>query len=216
MHIKYRSLPYLLFTMATELETDIQSEAGKCSKKRRKRNRFIKQGYHRSERDDARRVAARTFLLGIPLDNQTQYNFSPSESFQSQLESQNTLLTQGPPPHNVTIDVIQRTPANHDILGSPKYSHKKLSPIHLSHSLGLEYSPPDRVFYEPNDSFADRRYSTVNELGGSVCVCHNLTRIPPTMLLDKCLMFTCGGNSPSSPGSVFAVTSVISYEREEE
>ncbi len=203
--------------MATLAEADV-SEAGKCSKKKRKRNRFIKQGYHRSERDDARRIAARTFLLGIPLDNQTQYPFtgsSPSESFHSQLEAQNTLHTQGPPPRNFSIDVLQRTPTSHEIiLGSPKYSHKKLSPVHFSHS--LEYSPPDRVFYEPNDSFADRRYSTANELGGNVCVCHNLSRIPPTMLLDKRLMFTCGGSSPSAPGSVFAVTSIISYKGEEE
>lgn len=37
--------------------------------RRRRKNRFIKQGYHKSEREDARRVAARAFLSGIVLDS---------------------------------------------------------------------------------------------------------------------------------------------------
>ncbi len=42
------------------------------SRRRRKKGRFIKQGYHRSEREDARRVAARTFLSSITLDSHLQ------------------------------------------------------------------------------------------------------------------------------------------------
>ena len=38
--------------------------------RRRPKSCFIKQGYHKSERDDARRVAARTFLRRITLDGQ--------------------------------------------------------------------------------------------------------------------------------------------------
>lgn len=41
-------------------------------RRKRKKERLIKQGYRRSERDDARRVAARAFLLGIPLDRHLQ------------------------------------------------------------------------------------------------------------------------------------------------
>ena len=38
-------------------------------RKKRKKSRYLKQGYHRSERDDYRRVAARAFLLGITRDS---------------------------------------------------------------------------------------------------------------------------------------------------
>lgn len=41
-------------------------------RRRRRKGRFIKQGYHRSEREDARRVAARAFLSGITLDSHLQ------------------------------------------------------------------------------------------------------------------------------------------------
>lgn len=41
-------------------------------RRKRRKERLIKQGYRRSERDDARRVAARAFLLGIPLDRHLQ------------------------------------------------------------------------------------------------------------------------------------------------
>ena len=42
------------------------------SRKRRKKNRFFKQGYHKAERHDARRVAARAFLSGITRDSHLQ------------------------------------------------------------------------------------------------------------------------------------------------
>ena len=42
------------------------------ARRKRRKERLIKQGYRRSERDDARRVAARAFLLGIPLDRHLQ------------------------------------------------------------------------------------------------------------------------------------------------
>ena len=42
------------------------------SKKRRKKGRIIQKGYHKSEREDARRVAAKAFLSGILLDSNIQ------------------------------------------------------------------------------------------------------------------------------------------------
>lgn len=42
------------------------------SRKRRKKNRFLKQGYHKAERHDARRVAAKAFLSGITRDSHLQ------------------------------------------------------------------------------------------------------------------------------------------------
>ena len=42
------------------------------SKKRRKKGRIIQKGYHKSEREDARRVAAKAFLSGINLDSNIQ------------------------------------------------------------------------------------------------------------------------------------------------
>ena len=41
-------------------------------RKRRKKSRYIKQGYHKSERDDSRRVTARSFLSGITRDSHLQ------------------------------------------------------------------------------------------------------------------------------------------------
>ena len=38
-------------------------------RKKKKKNRYLKQGYHKSERDDSRRVAARAFLSGITRDS---------------------------------------------------------------------------------------------------------------------------------------------------
>ncbi len=48
-------------------------ESGLPPRRRRKKGRFIKQGYHRSEREDARRVAARAFLSSITLDCHVQH-----------------------------------------------------------------------------------------------------------------------------------------------
>ena len=57
------------------------------SGRRRRKNRFIKQGYHKSERDDARRVAARTFLSGIVLDSHLQQQEQQILESTSQFES---------------------------------------------------------------------------------------------------------------------------------
>ena len=38
-------------------------------RKKKKKSRYLKQGYHKSERDDYRRVAARAFLSGITRDS---------------------------------------------------------------------------------------------------------------------------------------------------
>ena len=42
------------------------------TKRRRKKGRIIQKGYHKSEREDARRVAAKAFLSGILLDSNIQ------------------------------------------------------------------------------------------------------------------------------------------------
>lgn len=57
---------------AVDAETSVQPQNATHSRRKRKKGRFIKQGYHKSERDDARRVAARAFLSGITLDSHRQ------------------------------------------------------------------------------------------------------------------------------------------------
>ena len=54
-----------------DIQSDSQSEEtqnGSKSKRRQKKYRYRKQGYHKSERENARRVEARAFLSGITLD----------------------------------------------------------------------------------------------------------------------------------------------------
>ena len=57
---------------AVDAEASVQPQNPVHSRRKRKKGRFIKQGYHKSERDDARRVAARAFLSGITLDSHLQ------------------------------------------------------------------------------------------------------------------------------------------------
>ena len=57
---------------AVDAEASIQPQNPIHSRRKRKKGRFIKQGYHKSERDDARRVVARAFLSGITLDSHLQ------------------------------------------------------------------------------------------------------------------------------------------------
>lgn len=47
------------------------------SRKKRKKGRIIQKGYHKSEREDARRVAAKAFLSGIFLDSHLQPQTQP-------------------------------------------------------------------------------------------------------------------------------------------
>ena len=54
------------------VDIDAEINLHQNPRRKRKKGRFIKQGYHRSERDDARRVLARAFLLGITLDSHLQ------------------------------------------------------------------------------------------------------------------------------------------------
>lgn len=58
------------------------------SRRRRKKGRIIQKGYHKSEREDARRVAAKAFLSGIVLDS----NFQPRVQYQGDPEEVNTLI----------------------------------------------------------------------------------------------------------------------------
>ena len=46
-----------------------QSHNSAQLRKKRKKSRYVKQGYHKSERDDYRMIAARAFLLGITRDS---------------------------------------------------------------------------------------------------------------------------------------------------
>ena len=51
-------------------ETDVpQLQNNAHLRKKRKKSRYLKHGYHKSERDDYRRVAARAFLSGITRDS---------------------------------------------------------------------------------------------------------------------------------------------------
>lgn len=50
------------------------------SKRRRKKGRIVQKGYHKSQRADARRVAAKEFLSGIVLDSNYQARRPPRDS----------------------------------------------------------------------------------------------------------------------------------------
>ena len=165
------------------LSPDIQSQCTSHSRKRRKKSRLIKQGYHKSERDDARRVAARAFLSGIPLDSQQQSLFPvglpPDASYQSQLRQDvlNSTITSQRPPSSVSrhsnvlqVDgdqlLVPGVPDRpHDmVLDSPKLYHmyRQHSPAKVQYSRSLDRdleSPPylrDFAFIESNlPSFTD-------------------------------------------------------------
>ena len=58
--------------MATLAVDSIGGPEASNSKRKRKKGRIIQKGYHKSEREDARRVAAKAFLSGILLDSNIQ------------------------------------------------------------------------------------------------------------------------------------------------
>lgn len=58
--------------MAEPNPPQLQNSAHVHLRKKRKKSRYLKQGYHKSERDDCRRVAARAFLSGITRDSHLQ------------------------------------------------------------------------------------------------------------------------------------------------
>ena len=57
----------------------VDSTEASSSKRRRKKGRIIQKGYHKSEREDARRVAAKAFLSGILLDSNIQPRIQPKD-----------------------------------------------------------------------------------------------------------------------------------------
>lgn len=167
------------------LSPDVQSQCTSHSRKKRKKSRLIKQGYQKSERDDARRVAARTFLSGIPLDSQQPALFPvglpPDVSYQSQLfqDAYNAAITPQRPPSTVSrhsnaiqmdgdqllVSGIPIPDRPHDvILDSPKLYHiyQQHSPVKVQYSRSLDRdleSPPylrDFALIESNiPSFLD-------------------------------------------------------------
>lgn len=58
--------------MATPAVDSTSGPEASNSKRKRKKGRIIQKGYHKSEREDARRVAAKAFLSGILLDSNIQ------------------------------------------------------------------------------------------------------------------------------------------------
>lgn len=58
--------------MAEPNPPQLQNSAHVHLRKKRKKSRYLKQGYHKSEKDDCRRVAARAFLSGITRDSHLQ------------------------------------------------------------------------------------------------------------------------------------------------
>lgn len=49
--------------------TRLRATTGSESRRRHRKHRYIKQGYHKTERENSRRVEARKFLSGITLDS---------------------------------------------------------------------------------------------------------------------------------------------------
>ena len=199
----------MIFTnlmMATLTELSVKSDSAQIPQKKKRKKRLIKQGFHKADHNDARRVAAKAFLSSIPLDSQPTFpqSSSQTEGFQSQMHQD--VVNAAPFSHpsvllgrSFSVDV-GHTPNREVPLGSPKYSHHRLSPVKYSNSLD---SPPELgVFWEPTVAPSDTC--------SNVCVCHNFWKLPPTMLVDKRLVFI------STKGAPFAIGSVISYRREEE
>lgn len=81
----------------SETELGIQARGGLYSRRRHRKGRFLKQGYHKSERDDARRVAARTFLSRIQLDSHLQRGEVISET-----TSDGNVVAYSPGPYSIS------------------------------------------------------------------------------------------------------------------
>ena len=73
--------------MATLTEPSIKSDSAPVPQKKKRKKRLLKQGYHKADQNDARRVAAKAFLSSIPLDSQPTFpqSNSQAEGFQPQL-----------------------------------------------------------------------------------------------------------------------------------
>ena len=139
------------------------------SRRRRKKGRIIQKGYHKSEREDARRVAAKAFLSGIILDS----NFQPRVHYQRDLEEVNTLID-----HNINDVSLSRpmspasrhsnafgfpdetVPNNVDVSGEgrlyeialdnlPQLEHSSPSKLVPSKSLDYSFGTPSQGSHKP-------------------------------------------------------------------
>lgn len=77
-----------------DLANEMEQVEAPCSSKRHRRGRILKQGYHKSERKDARREAARAFLSGITLDTNRSFTvLSPRSQLPTVALAQEEALT---------------------------------------------------------------------------------------------------------------------------
>ena len=159
-------------------EPNIQPQTAIHTRRRRKKARFIKQGYHKSERDDARRVAARTFLSGITLDRHLRQgagileNYIPSyspgphsvasrhskissddTSIQLGLSSTNVIIRPTTPPSRRLHEILQDSPFK--VVPSKSLDQQAYSPVHpylVNRSMSCIESPVSE-----NTFWSDRR-----------------------------------------------------------
>lgn len=154
------------------LDVPAVGQAGKHlqtqSRKRHKKGKLIKQGYSKFEKDDARRVAARTFLSGIPLDS-NHLSVSPASGVSHRVQEMHSLALQRQPSsvsrhsHTLQIDGINPPLAPtdhapdrlHDMsIESPVkqvHVHQKQSPVRQSQSFVRDLESPahELVFPKP-------------------------------------------------------------------
>ena len=189
--------------MATaETEHSILPQKVKChSHKRRKNSKFIKQGYHKSERDDIRRVTARTFLSGITLDSHLRKHHSGLYSDEvasgagsvpiSPVATRNSqcILAEGSNAQPLTTDVFV-TGLLHDIpFDHSPYKpsamnafERNLDPLpFIGHSTSVIESPTER-----------KQFALSRDAAGGVGVkhCGRSMHVPPGFLSNKRLC-TC-------------------------
>ena len=132
------------------------------SRRRRKKGRIIQKGYHKSEREDSRRVAAKAFLSGIILDS----NFQPPVH-QRDPEGVNTLIDHNiievsfsrpissASRHSNALGLLDETvPNNADVSGEGR-----LYEIALDNLSQLQHSSPSKVV--PSKSL-DYNFSTLS------------------------------------------------------
>ena len=84
-----------------------QPESGVHLRKKKKKNRYLKQGYHRSERDDSRRVAARAFLSGITRDSHLRVQRTQAPTLEEEEKTSSiTTLTLSRQRSNVSVGAV--------------------------------------------------------------------------------------------------------------
>lgn len=139
---KLASLPNLL-QVNEEAGEPIQRERN-CSEGRRRNRkyRYKKQGYHKVERENARRVEARNFLSGITLDSHYRAPVETSEQSSSLTHTPSKLSGRGPSPGEESkVELTELANLYELYTQSRRHQH---SPIKLlptrSQDVGLDYS----------------------------------------------------------------------------